>query len=107
MPGFLLHLGATVKCAHAGTVTPTKTSTRVLVNGQPIVTLPAPWAVAGCTMPPPSAGNGPDVTATFTTAAARITSEGQPVLLFDSKAMCAPTATPALITMTQTRVKGF
>jgi hypothetical protein len=107
MPGFLLHLGATVKCAHAGTATPTKPSARVTVSGQPVVTLPAPWTVAGCTMPPPSAGNGPDVTATFTTAAARITVEGQPVLLFDSQATCAPTVTPALITKTQTRVKGF
>jgi hypothetical protein len=54
-------------------------------------------------MPPPSAGNGPCVTAQFTTAATRVTSNGQPLLLFDSQAMCAPTATPLMIMASQTR----
>lgn len=107
MPGFLLHLGATVQCAHAGQAQPTVTNPRVTVGGQPIVTLGAPYTVAGCTMPPPSAGNGPCVTAQFTTAATRITSNGQPVLLQDSQAICAPTGTPLLILMTQTRVNGM
>jgi len=107
MPGFLLHLGATVNCSHPpGKATPTVTSTRVTVGGQPIVTLPGPWTVAACSMPPPSAGNGPCATRTFTTAATRITSEGQPVLLQDSQASCVPTGTPLLILQTQTRVTG-
>lgn len=107
MPGFLLHLGATVNCSHApGQATPTVTNPRVTVSGQPIVTLPGPYTVAGCSMPPPSAGNGPCVTAQFTTAATRITASGQPVLLQDSQAICAPTGTPLLIVATQTRVTG-
>lgn len=106
MPGFLLHLGATAKCPHAGTATPPKPSGRVFVAGQPVVTLPTPWTVAGCTMPPPNAGNGPDVSAQFSTAATRITSEGPPVLLFDSQATCRPTGTPLLVVKTQTRVTG-
>lgn len=104
MPGFLLHLGATVKCSHAGTATPTKPSGRVLVGGQPVVTQPPPWTIAGCTMPPPNAGNGPCVTASFTTAATRVTSEGQPLLLIDSQATCTPTGTPLIIAKTQTKV---
>ena len=38
MPGFLLHVGATVLCAHAGQAQPTVPNPRVLVGGQPTVT---------------------------------------------------------------------
>ena len=107
MPGFLLHLGATVQCAHAGQATPTVTNPRVKVNGQPVVTQSSTYTVAGCTMPPPSAGNGPCVTAQFTTAATRIKCDGMPVLLQDSQSTCVPTGTPLLILSTQTRVKGM
>jgi len=107
MPGFLLHLGATVLCAHAGQAQPTAPNPRVIVSGQPIVTLPTSYAVTGCTLPPPPAANGPCVTAQFVSAAARVTSNGQPVLLLDSQAICAPTGTPLLITTTQVRVSGM
>ena len=107
MPGFLLHFGATVLCTHAGQAQPTIVNPRVTVSGQPIVTLPSPYVVAGCTLPPPPAANGPCVTAQFVSAAARITSNGQPVLLLDSQAVCAPTGTPLIITVTQTRVSGM
>ena len=107
MPGFLLHLGATVNCSHApGKATPTVTSTRVTVGGQAIVTIASPYSIAGCSMPPPSAGNGPCATAMFTTAATRITSDGQAVLLQDSQVTCVPTGTPLLILTTQTRATG-
>ena len=65
MPGFLLHLGATVMCAHGGQAQPTAVQPRVLVSGQPVVTLAAPYVVAGCALPPPPAANGPCVTAQF------------------------------------------
>jgi len=106
MPGFLLHLGAMVQCSHVGQATPTVTNPRVTVMGQPTVTLSAPYVVAGCTLPPPPAANGPCVTAQFITSATRITSLGQPLLLLDSQAICAPTGTPLLILTTQTRVTG-
>lgn len=107
MPGFLLHLGATVLCSHAGQAQPTVTNPRVLVNGTPTVTLAAPYVVAGCALPPPPAANGPCVTAQFVTAATRVTSNGQPLLLLDSQAICAPTGTPLIIAVTQTRVTGI
>jgi hypothetical protein len=106
MPGFLLHQGATVLCSHAGQAQPTMVNPRVLVSGMPTVTLPTPYVIAGCAFPPPPAGNGPCVTAQFITGSVRILANGQPLLLFDSRALCVPTGTPTIIAVTQTRVVG-
>ena len=106
MPGFLLHLGATVLCTHGGQAQPTAPNPRVLVSGQPVVTLPTPYVVAGCALPPPPGANGPCLTAQFMTAATRVTAAAQPVLLLDSQAICAPTGTPLNVVVTQLRVKG-
>jgi hypothetical protein len=107
MPGFLVHVGATVMCMHAGQAQPTMPCPRVMVSGQPVVTQPNPWVIAGCTMPPPPAGNGPCVTAQWITGATRVLAGGQPVLLQDSQAICAPTGTPLNVVVTQVRVKGM
>jgi hypothetical protein len=106
MPGFLLHVGATVLCAHGGQAQPTVPNPRVTVSGQPIVTQAAPYAVAGCPFVPP-AGNGPCVTAQWVVGATRVFSNGQPVLVQSSQAVCAPTGTPLMIVLTQTRVSGI
>jgi hypothetical protein len=107
MPGFIVHVGATVLCSHAGQAQPTAPNPRVMVSGQPTVTMPAPWLVAGCTLPPPPGANGPCVTAQFVTAATRVTSNAQPLLLIDSQAICAPTGTPVVIASTQPRVTAM
>lgn len=107
MPGPLVHVGATVLCSHAGQATPTAPNPRVLVSGQPIVTLPTPYVVAGCTLPPPPAANGPCVTAQWVTGSTRVLSNGTPILLLDSQAICTPTGTPLMVTVTQTRVLGM
>ena len=104
MPGYLLHLGATVLCAHGGQAQPTVPNPRVTVGGQPTVTIAAPWAIAGC--PFPTASGGPCAIATFITSAVRVTSNGQPLLLLDSQALCAPTGVPLMILVTQTRATG-
>lgn len=107
MPGELLHENAVVQCVHApGLAKPTQTDLRVKVSGQKIVTQPAPYTISGCSLPPPTAGNGPCVSATWTSAATRVKASGQPVLLKDSQAVCAPTGTGLNIISTQTRVKG-
>ena len=106
MPGFLLHVGATVLCAHGGQAQPTSPNPRVLVSGQPIVMQPAPYAIAGCPFNV-SGSPVPCVTAQWLTAATRITSNGMPVLLIDSQATCIPNGTPLMITVTQTRVTGM
>jgi hypothetical protein len=107
MPGFLLHVGATVLCAHGGQAQPTVPNPRVMVMGQPTVTLAAPYVVAGCAFPPPPAANGPCVTAQWVTGTTRVLSNGQPLLVQSSQAICAPTATPLIIAVTQTRVTGM
>ena len=107
MPGFLLHVGATVQCSHAGQAQPTAPNPRVIVSGQPTVLMTMPYVVAGCTLPPPIAANGPCVTAQWITGTTRVLSNGQPLLLLDSQAICAPTGTPLMILVTQTRATAF
>lgn len=106
MPGFLLHSGATVLCSHGGSATPSVPQPRVTVGGQPIATLPAPWMVAGCPFLTPAGNPLPCVTAQWVTSATRVLSMGQPVLLQDSQAVCAPNGTPVNVVVTQLRVQG-
>lgn len=107
MPGFLVHVGAQVLCAHGGQAQPTAPNPRVLVSGQPTVLITAPYVVAGCAMPPPPAGNGPCITAQWIIGSMRVTSNGQPLVVQSSQAICAPTGTPVMIVMTQTRASAL
>ena len=91
-------------CSHGGQAVPTAPDPRVLVSGMPVATLSAPWVVAGCAMPPPPSGNGPCVTAQWTVGAVRVTSLGQPLLIMSGMAICAPTGTPLMPLVAQTRV---
>jgi hypothetical protein len=102
MPGLMLHVGATVLCAHAGQAQPTAPNPRVTLSGQPSVLMTAPYVVAGCPLPPVS--GGPCVTAQWITGTVRVTSNGQPLLVQTSQAICAPTGTPLLPVVMQTRV---
>jgi len=104
MPGFLVHVGAQVMCAHGGQAQPTVPNARVTVSAQPTVTIVPPYTVAGCTMPPPIAGNGPCVTATWLSGTTRVLATGQPLVVQSSTSICAPTGTPLIIAVTQTRV---
>jgi hypothetical protein len=106
VPGFLLHQGATVLCAHAGQAMPTVPNPRVKVAGQPVTTMGAPYTISGCALPPPPSGNGPCVTAMWSVGATRVLAGGQPVLLQSGVATCVPTGTPLNVVVTQTRVKG-
>jgi hypothetical protein len=103
---FLLHENATVVCLHTGQAQPTVTDQRVKVSGNKIVTQLPLYTISGCTLPPPIAGNGPCVTASWISAATRVKASNQLVLLSDSQATCAPTGTGLNIMVTQTRVKG-
>ena len=101
MPGFLLHMGATVLCAHGGPALPTVPNPRVLVGGQPTALLSAPWTVAGCAFPPVS--GGPCVTAQWVMGTVRVTSNGQPLVIMGGAAVCVPTGTPLMPVMSQMR----
>jgi uncharacterized Zn-binding protein involved in type VI secretion len=105
MPGFLLHVGATVLCAHGGQAQPTVPNPRVTVGGQPVVTQPNPHTVAACPFNV-SGSPVPCVTAQWITGALRVRAGGMPVLLQDSQATCVPNGTPVNIVLTQVRVKG-
>jgi len=105
MPGFVLHLGASVLCAHGGQATPTMPFPRVTVSGQPVTTLAAPYVVAGCPFVPPAPG--PCVSAQWVLGATRVLAGGQPVLIQSGVAVCAPTGTPLMPLVTQTRVTAM
>src|SRR5580658_1044949 len=103
MPAPILHVGATVLCAHGGQAMPTVPSPRVMVSGMPITTIAAPYTVAGCAFAPPP-GNGPCVTEQWIVGAVQVMSEGQPVAILTGVATCVPTGTPLMPVMAQLRV---
>ena len=105
MPGFLLHVGATVQCSHAGQAQPTTPNTRVLVNNQPTIAMSTAYTIAGCPFNV-SGSPVPCVTGQWLTAATRVTSNGQPLVLLDSQSVCTPNGTPMLILQTQMKVTG-
>jgi hypothetical protein len=104
MPGLVTHLGATVLCAHAGQAQPTAPNPRVLVSTQPVTTIVAPYAVAGCTLPP--AAGGPCVTGQWLMGAVRVFAAGAPLVIQGGQSICAPTGTPMTVLVTQVRVKA-
>ena len=107
MPAQILHLGATVLCSHGGQATPTVPFPRVTVSGQPVVTIAGPYVVAGCSMPPPPAGNGPCVTGQWLVGTTRVLAGGQPLVVQSSTSVCAPTGTPMIIAVTQVRASAM
>lgn len=106
MPGFLVHEGATVTCMHGGQAQPEEApSRRVRVSGQAVVTAAKRYEVRNCSFVPPG-GNGPCKSAQWLVAASRVFADGAAVVLHDSQALCAPTATSLKVLLTQTRVRG-
>lgn len=102
MPGPILHEGAEVTCAHGGQAVPTVPSTSVFVSGMPIVTIAAPYAVAGCPFASPA--TGPCVTGQSLIGATQVFSHGQPVAIMSGVSICTPTGTPMLPLSAQTQV---
>lgn len=94
MPGPLVTVTDTVMCAHAGRATPVAPNPRVLVNGQPSVTIASIYVIAGCPFLTPGGNPLPCVTAQFITASTRVLSNGQPLLLADSQAITIPNGVP-------------
>ena len=102
MPGPVLHLGASLLCAHGGQAQPTQPNPRVLLSGQPALTLGPPLVVAGC--PFATASPQPCVTASFTTASVRVQAMGVPLLLADSVGLTVPNGVPVIVAAVQPRV---
>ena len=101
MPAPILQLGATVLCTHAGQATPVAPFPRVLLSGQPVVTMASPWAIVGCALtgsPVPPCATGQVVM-----GAARVLAGGVPVATLASQSTCIPTGTPMLPVAAQMR----
>ena len=101
MPGPVLHLGAVVLCGHGGQAIPTVPVPRVLVSGQPIATIVAPYAVAGCPFASPP---GPCVTGMWVVGAVRVMAMGQPLAIQTGVAVCVPNGAPLVPVVVQPRV---
>jgi hypothetical protein len=102
MPGPALHLGAVVMCTHAGPATPMSPFRRVLLTGQPVVTLSSPYAITGCALtgtPTP-----PCATGQWLVGATRVLAGGVPVAIITGSSTCVPTGTPLMPVSAQTRV---
>jgi hypothetical protein len=102
MPAPILHLGAVVTCTHAGPATPMAPFPRVLLSGQPAVTLASPYGVTGCALS--GSGTPPCVTGQWLSGAVRVLAGGVPVATMIGASTCVPTGTPLLPVSAQPRV---
>src|SRR5688572_15813648 len=96
----VLHLGATVLCTHAGQATPVSPFPRVLLSGQPAVTIASPYAVAGCALT--GTPNPPCVTGQWMVGAVRAVAGGAPLAIMTGSSTCIPTGTPMMPVTAQT-----
>lgn len=101
MPGMVVHENAIIFCMHGGVVRPIISIPQVQVSGIRIVVMPNPHTVSGCPL------LSPCVVANWITAATRVTSFGQRVLLQDSQAVCPAPGTSVNIVFTQARVQAI
>jgi len=91
-----------VLCSHAGPATPVSPFPRVLLSGQPAVTIASPYAITGCALtgtPPPRC-----VTGQWISGAVRVLAGGVPVATIAGASTCIPTGTPMLPVVAQPRV---
>ncbi len=101
MPGPIVHLGATVMCTHAGPATPTAPLPRVLVSGQPVVTLATPYVITGCALT--GSGAPPCVTGQWVVGAVRVLAGGVPLAVQTGTSIATPTGSPMLPLVVQPR----
>ncbi len=113
MPGFLVHVGASIICTHAAPVNAISSNTRVLVNGMPVATLADTFLVAGCpfTLPTTPPKPQPCVRVQWLVPATRVLINGQPAILQLSSGLCLSAEQipqgPPTVVATQTRVSGM
>lgn len=105
MSAALIAERATVQCSHGGTASPSTTSVRVKANNQAIVTQTGSWSISGCPYAPGGTYT-PCVSAQWTSAATRVKSGGEAVLLEDSRSTTSPNGVSLTVYSTQQRVKG-
>ena len=101
MPAPVLHLGAVVLCTHAGPATPVAPFPRVLVSGQPAVTLASPYAITGCAL---TGSAPPCVTGQWISGAVRVLAGGMPLVTVAGVSTAVAPGTPLLPVSFQVRV---
>lgn len=84
-------------CVHGGLAKPVVVNARVLVSGQPTVSVGRPWAVLGCVSLPPC------VQGTWAVGAVRVLAQGAPLVVQGVQGVAVPSGTVSLVA-TQTRV---
>ena len=102
MPAPALHLGAVVLCTHAGQAIPAAPFPRVLVSGQPVVTLASPYVIAGCALT--GTGPPPCVTGQWLSGATRVLAGGTPLATVAGSSTAVAPGTPLLPVSFQLRV---
>lgn len=109
MPGYLLHVGATVQCPHGGTVTAIPSSVRVKVGGRPVVATSDTFLVAGCPVPL-TQSTQPCFKVEWMVGASRVRVGGKPALVQGAVGLvqtAAGVATgPPNVISTQTRARA-
>ena len=101
MPAPALHLGAVVLCTHAGPATPVAPFPRVLLSGQPAVTLASLYAITGCAL---TGSAPPCVTGQWLTGALRVLAGGTPLVTVAGSSTAVAPGTPLLPVSFQVRV---
>jgi hypothetical protein len=87
---------------HAGPATPAAPFPRVLLSGQPVVTIASPYVIAGCALTGTPAP--PCATGQWIVGATRVVAGGAPVVSMAGASVCVPTGTPMMPVSTQPRV---
>ena len=107
MPGYLLHVGATVLCAHGGQAQPTvaePAGARSAASRS--TTQPAPYTVAGCPFVPPARQRPVRHRAVGRRRAARAWRAASRCCCRTARPSARRPGTPLTIVVTQVRVKG-
>ena len=101
MPGPIMHSGAVVLCSHGGQATATSPFPRVLVSGQPVVTVATQYVVAGCSL---STSSGPfDVSGQWFVGAMRVQAGGVPDAIASGTSITVATGAPLIPAVVQPR----
>jgi hypothetical protein len=81
MPGFLVHAGATIQCAHFAPTQVVPSQARVLVGGMPVALATDQIVVTGCPFTIPGPKPQPCVFVKWLMPSARVQINGQPAMV--------------------------
>jgi hypothetical protein len=83
---FIVQQNAQGACDHQGSASAAMANPNVTIQGQPVLTVPATFSVAGCPFTTPDGVPKPCAMLLFSAGAARVRVNGMPVLLGNATA---------------------